>query len=125
MLARKRPRSLGKHHAKDTGEGSGLGFLHLTNPKSDQFAADKIGDPPNELAHYMLAVQVRRYGAEEVDARILPLRTLISHMKLLLKEFTLEQIKRGIRHAADTSLYPFSIIYIRKTIKGLQDEGIC
>jgi hypothetical protein len=82
------------------------------------------GDSPKAIYLYFLATQSLQYGTtlpEKYPVYTKPI--MLRHIVLLLRDFSPEQIKRGIKLASQRCRYPFSMRLVRHFINTYDLKG--
>lgn len=92
-------------------------------PYSDEWEPPK-GTGTKFLVRYLLAEQTKAFDGKTILDQF-NYRTLQHHMKLLLKEYDEDLIKRGIAQAAQEADHPFSIAFIKEKIEWLKGLWSC
>lgn len=90
-------------------------WIRQEDPDSDHFSPP-IGDKPADIVRYMVALQQRKYGETILDKGI-GFQILSRQVKLLLREYSPDALKRAIRRCSVWSRYPFSTKMVERLIK--------
>lgn len=96
-------------------ESKELRDLVVGSPASSRFIPPK-GDKPADLVRYLIATQTAAHGHNALEK--FSYETLLRNMKLLLKKFPAEDIKREIALAPHLCRYPVSTKWLRTRLEG-------
>ena len=111
------------------GKGEGNSPLHLSlllsaDPLSEHYVFPP-GKTPKDLTRILLARQKAVFGRTILDAEELTLPIITRNMKLLLKKYPLEDVKRGIELSVIMGDHPASTKFIEEQILWLKELRNC